>query len=416
VAGNGSGIPTTTGVTTSNGGNSIAIGTAAQSLGNSAVAVGPSATATGANAFAGGIAANASGASAVAIGQGAVASGDPSTALGAGSMATGNNSTAIGATALASGAGAFAGGFAANAGGVNAVAIGNGASAAFVNSSALGNGATTTRANQVAIGTATNTYTTPGITTNASIDAQAGPLSVVTTDAAGNLAQIQIADLAPPTIQSPCTELFAGALNCGANSQASGTQSTAIGQTATATGLGSTAIGFGSVASGTGSTAQGQNSVASGNQSTAIGAGASATAPNSVALGAGSIASSPNTLSVGSPGSQRRITNVAPGIAPTDAVNVSQLNSSVGQLNANLNNGLTRAYEGSAIAMALSGGFLPDNKRYAIAVNWGGYHGTSAFGAIGLFRISDNLVIDGGVGVGVTRGDVGGRVGLTYAW
>lgn len=121
-------------------------------------------------------------------------------------------------------------------------------------------------------------------------------------------------------------------------------------------------------------------------------------------------------MSVGSPGSERRITNVAAGIDPTDAVNVGQLNASVGQLNANLNNGLTRAYEGSAIALALGGGFIPDNKRYAIAVNWGGYHGTSAFGAIGLFRINDNFIVDGGVGVGVSKGDVGGRVGLTYTW
>jgi autotransporter adhesin len=143
-----------------------------------------------------------------------------------------------------------------------------------------------------------------------------------------------------------------------------------------------------------------------------MGAGASATAPNSIALGNGSLASSPNTLSVGSPGSERRITNVAPGIDPTDAVNVSQLNSSV----ASLSSGITRAYEGSAIAMALGGGFIPDNKRYAITANWGGYHGTSAFGVIGLFRVSDNLIVDGGVGVGVSRGDVGGRVGLTYAW
>jgi hypothetical protein len=47
---------------------------------------------------------------------------------------------------------------------------------------------------------------------------------------------------------------------------------------------------------------------------------------------------------------------------------------------------------------------------------WGGYHGTSAFGVMGLFRVSDNFVIDGGVGVGVSHGDVGGRFGLTYAW
>jgi autotransporter adhesin len=200
------------------------------------------------------------------------------------------------------------------------------------------------------------------------------------------------------------------------NAQASGTQSTAIGQTATATGLGSTAIGFGSVATGSQSSALGVRANASGTGSVAIGAGASAPAPNSIALGAGSLASSPNTLSVGSPGSERRVTDVAPGIDPTDGVNVSQLNASVNQLNANLNNGLARAYEGSAIAMALGGGFIPDNKRYALTVNWGGYHGTSAFGVMGLFRVSDNLIVDGGVGVGVSKGDVGGRVGLTYAW
>ena len=66
--------------------------------------------------------------------------------------------------------------------------------------------------------------------------------------------------------------------------------------------------------------------------------------------------------------------------------------------------------------MALGGGYLPDNKRYAITANWGGYHGTSAFGVMGLLRITDNLVIDGGVGFGVSHGDVGGRAGLTYAW
>ena len=76
--------------------------------------------------------------------------------------------------------------------------------------------------------------------------------------------------------------------------------------------------------------------------SMALGAGSSATAANSVALGADSIAgrgpqagyvafglpgtwSSAGEVSVGSPGSERQITNVAPGSAPTDAVNMAQL-------------------------------------------------------------------------------------------
>ena len=59
---------------------------------------------------------------------------------------------------------------------------------------------------------------------------------------------------------------------------------------------------------------------------------------------------------------------------------------------------------------------MPDNKRYAISANWGGYHGTNAFAATALLRINDNIILNGGVGVGLTKGYVGGRVGVTVAW
>ena len=67
------------------------------------------------------------------------------------------------------------------------------------------------------IGTSSNTYTTPGITTNASIAAQSGPLSVVTTDANGNLAQVLVSSL-PVVSTTPCQEVVAGSLQCGTNS------------------------------------------------------------------------------------------------------------------------------------------------------------------------------------------------------
>ncbi|MBO6753518.1 MAG: YadA-like family protein, partial [Spongiibacter sp.] len=51
-----------------------------------------------------------------------------------------------------------------------------------------GAGATTTRANQVALGTSSSTYTMPGITSQASRNAQSGPTQIVTSDANGNLA------------------------------------------------------------------------------------------------------------------------------------------------------------------------------------------------------------------------------------
>jgi len=83
------------------------------------------------------------------------------------------------------------------------------------------------------------------------------------------------------------------------------------------------------------------------NGSLAMGAGSSAVVANSVALGADSVAArgpqvgyiafglaglsnSAGEVSVGAPGAERQITNVAPGSAPTDAVNLAQLQAIAG--------------------------------------------------------------------------------------
>jgi len=83
---------------------------------------------------------------------------------------------------------------------------------------------------------------------------------------------------------------------------------------------------------------------ASGSNSVAIGSGAVASATNSVALGSGATtdvgalsnytgfglnhtSSSVGEVSVGSAGAERQLTNVAPGVADTDAANVEQLKS-----------------------------------------------------------------------------------------
>ncbi|KXU86038.1 hypothetical protein CR51_37805, partial [Caballeronia megalochromosomata] len=71
------------------------------------------------------------------------------------------------------------------------------------------------------------------------------------------------------------------------------------------------------------------DSSALGVDAVAIGGNASATADNAVALGSNSVADRANTVSVGAEGSERRITNVAQGNDPTDAVNVSQLTSTI---------------------------------------------------------------------------------------
>jgi hypothetical protein len=104
-----------------------------------------------------------------------------STANASGSSILGSNNTVNAVNAIAIGNSA-------TVTGNSAIAMGNNAQAAFANSVAIGNGAVTTRANQQVFGTAATTYTMPGITSAASRAAQSGPVQVVTTDAAGNLA------------------------------------------------------------------------------------------------------------------------------------------------------------------------------------------------------------------------------------
>src|SRR5262249_33575884 len=190
-----------------------------------------------------------------------------------GTAAAATASSGVGPAALASNGGA-AFGDGAVAPGTTATAVGPGASATFVNSSAFGAGASATAANQMAFGTASNTYRLPGITSAASLAAQSGPTSFVTTDANGNLA----------------------------------------------------ATNFG---------------------------------PQNIAGLSASVAALQQGFSI---------------------------------VQENLQHGLNQAYEGTAVAIAMSGSALPDNKRFAITSNWGNFRGTNAMSFIAQARVSDNIV------------------------
>lgn len=126
--------------------------------------------------------------SAIAIGGDATASAANSVAIGSESTAGEEGAIAVGNGATASAEEAVAVGDTASASGAEAVAVGSDATASNANSAAFGNNASTTRDNQQVFGNSTNTYTTPGITSLASRAAQAGPLELASTDAAGNLA------------------------------------------------------------------------------------------------------------------------------------------------------------------------------------------------------------------------------------
>ncbi len=152
----------------------------------------------------------------------------------------------------------------------------------------------------------------------------------------------------------------------------------------------------------------GAASRAIGNGSVAIGGGATASAPNSVAIGEGSVASETNTVSVGSAGNERRITNIAAGQAPTDAVNMQQFQGSMSDMARN-------AYSGTASAIALT--MIPEvdaTKNLAIGVGTAGYKGYQAV-AVGLSaRVTQNLKVKVGAGMSSATTTVG--AGAAYQW
>lgn len=185
---------------------------------------------------------------------------------------------------------------------------------------------------------------------------------------------------------------------------------------ASATGTNAIAAGAKALASGENATAIGYNATASAKDSMALGTNSKATAENSVALGAGSIANQANTISVGSAGNERRITNVAAGTAPTDAVNVSQLQglgSSVLNEAKNYSDSIGRkAYSGIAMAMAQQAAqSVPGKFTYAMSV--GVFQNQTALG-LNVRRTSDTGRYSWSAGVsGSKHGGAGGN--LTFS-
>ncbi|MFM0595702.1 YadA-like family protein [Paraburkholderia dilworthii] len=179
-----------------------------------------------------------------------------------------------------------------------------------------------------------------------------------------------------------------------------------------------------------------EGAIASGSHATAMGANAKASAANSVAMGANSVADRENTMSVGSAGSERQITNVANGTAATDAVNVGQMNDSIGAAVGNLPGGMTAkdytdqqvktvqsgvnqvargAYSGVAAATALS--MIPDvdlGKTIAVGVGTANYKGYQATAIGASVRITQNLKAKLGAGISAAGTTIG--AGASYQW
>ena len=217
----------------------------------------------------------------------------------------------------------------------------------------------------------------------------------------------------------------------------------AIGQAATVDAAGAVAIGQNTTASGTGAIAFGQNANASGNTSIAIGQNASAPFANSIAIGQGVATVRNNQVAIGSTsntytlagitsaasraaqsGSLELVTTDANGNLATDGGQFITILNSLTAVSANneqieLNRqAIQRNTEGVAMAFALSGleSVLPNEKNYALGAQWGYFGGQNAAAVGGTVRLRDDVFLSGGMGVGLGKGQVGGRAGISAAW
>jgi autotransporter adhesin len=138
-----------------------------------------------------------------------------------------------------------------------------------------------------------------------------------------------------------------------------------------------------------------------------------------VALGAGSVANQADTVSVGSAGDERRIVNVAPGTAPTDAVNLSQLTQSAASTLAQAKtytNQISRRAD-AATAAALATAYMPQPLKAGkgmISAGFGVFNGQTGFAVGGGFRLDDDrTTIRAGVSF-TSQGRAGGGAGVGW--
>jgi len=155
-------------------------------------------------------------------------------------------------------------------------------------------------------------------------------------------------------IGDPNSAIGTGGVAVGANNTANGSGAVALGDSNPAT-AGSQAIGESNMATGASSVALGTNNQALAAGSVAIGSHATVQlgASNAVALGEGSVADAADTVSVGSAGSQRRVTHVAAGTVSatsSDAVTGAQVYAQAQSVASALGGGSTVAANGTVTA------------------------------------------------------------------
>ncbi|WP_424947308.1 YadA C-terminal domain-containing protein [Candidatus Spongiihabitans sp.] len=71
---------------------------------------------------------------------------------------------------------------------------------------------------------------------------------------------------------------------------------------------------------------------------------------------------------------------------------------------------------GIAMSLAIQDIWIPAGKTSGLAFGSGFYNGRTAVALSGAVRTSPNLIFNGGIGVGLESGTVGGRIGTQYVW
>ncbi|MET3474310.1 ESPR-type extended signal peptide-containing protein [Variovorax atrisoli] len=396
------------------------------------------------------------------------ASGTNSIAAGPGASASANNSVAMGANASATTD--------------NSVALGNGSTTTTATPTA----SVTIQGQTYNFAGANPT----GVVSVGSAGAErqiqnvaAGQLSATSTDAV-NGSQLYATNQAINNIQTGGGIKYFHANSQAADSQAAGAESVAIGPQAIALGASAIATGNGAQANGAGSIALGANAIATSSNGVAIGTGSAADRAGmngqKELFSNVSVLSTQGGVSMGSAGNERQITNVAggtqatdavnvrqlqavqrsavrydtnvdgtvnynsvtmgngastgpvtvhnvaPGVSPTDAVNVQQLNQAnaanaayadarVNQMGKAIDDIGKKAYAGVAAAMAMeSAPYVPGKLTYAAGM---GYYEQQAAMGVSLRKTADNgrWSVTGGASA-TSRGTVALRVGIGGVW
>ncbi|MFL9862651.1 YadA-like family protein [Paraburkholderia fungorum] len=218
----------------------------------------------------------------------------------------------------------------------------------------------------------------------------------VTLGGAANAPKVKLTNLQDGELSATSTDAVTGAQLWNTNQQLSDLSQSVQNQQQTGNNAMSLNAGSGPAAAATGTNAM------------ALGGGSQASGDNSVAIGSGSVADEANTVSVGSQGNERRITNVAPGKTATDAVNLGQMQSAIGDT-------ARAAYSGVAAATALT--MIPEvdaGKTLAVGVAGATYKGYQAAAVGASARITPNLKVKVGAGISGSETTVG--AGASYQW